>query len=248
MTPSRVAGFVQAGRTYRRSGFRLGPLSLGFGPGITCVVGANGSGKSTMFRLLARLEPATSGTVEVPSRPGALGLMPQDPRLPYRVRVDDYLHHVGWLYGVPKSSREPRIREVLTTVGLLDREATRIGDLSGGMARRLALAATLLPRPELLLLDEPTVGLDPMQRIGVQQAIKALPEETCIVVSTHLVEDVRALSGTIVVLGHGQVRFSGPRPELEGLDPGHGPGETPLERAMASLMVDDDPEPGRVRA
>jgi ABC-2 type transport system ATP-binding protein len=200
-----------------------------------------------MFRLLARLEPTTSGTVEVPTRPGAVGLMPQDPRLPSRVRVDDYLHHIAWIYGVGKAARVDRIQEVLSAVGLLDKERARIGDLSGGMARRLTLAATLLPNPELLLLDEPTVGLDPVQRIGVRDAIKALPEGTCIVVSTHLVEDVRALGGMIVVLGNGEVRFCGAVPDLEHLDPGHGPGETPLERAMASFMVDESPELGQVR-
>ncbi len=91
---------------------------------------------------------------------------------------------MAWLYAVPKDERAERIHEVLSMVGLLDRRATRIGDLSGGMARRLTLAATLLPNPDLLLLDEPTVGLDPLQRIGVQQTIKDLPRKTCVVVST----------------------------------------------------------------
>ena len=227
-------------RHYRSTGFRLGPLDLEVSPGITCVVGANGAGKSTLFRILSGLESPGRGSVEhsTSRRDSRVALMPQDPDHPRQARCVDYLHHVGWLYGVPRGDRSDRVGAVLADVGLAERGNDRIAVLSGGMVRRLALAAALLPRPNLLLLDEPTSGLDPLQRIAMRETISALNGDAAVLVSTHLVEDVRGLGGQVLVLNRGNVVFAGSVHELESQDSGTGPGDTPLERAIAVLLTD----------
>lgn len=222
-------------KSYRRSRFRLGPLDLDFGPGVTCLVGANGAGKSTLFRVLSGLERPDGGSV-VFADGVRVGLMPQDPLIPRGARCGDYLHHIGWLYGVPREQRSQRVADVLDSVGLTDRAGDKVGELSGGMVRRLALAATLLPQPQVLLLDEPTVGLDPLQRISMRETVTGLGSDVAVVISTHLVEDVRALDGRVVVLNAGQEVFSGSVSQLAARDPGVGPGESEAERAVAALM------------
>lgn len=228
-------------KRYRRTGFHLGPLNLDVGPGITCVVGANGAGKSTLFRVVAGLERPTEGQVDLQESgvKQRVGFMPQDPSQPRQVRCAEYLEHVAWLYGVPRGVREDRVRTVLEAVDLSARAGDRIGDLSGGMVRRMALAAALLPDPRVLLLDEPTVGLDPLQRIGMRETLLGLPSDRAVMVSTHLVEDVRALDGAVVVLRDGNVVFQGSVRDLSAMDPGAGPGENATERAIAALMSGD---------
>lgn len=236
MDSDATAQLVGVVKRYRRSGFQLGPLNIAIGPGITSVVGANGAGKSTLFRLLAGLEKPDKGELRR-GRATAVGLMPQDPRLPSRATLDGYLHHIGWLYGVSRETRIQRVEAVLATVGLIERRDSPIASLSGGMARRLALAAALLPEPQMLLLDEPTVGLDPLQRITMREALLALPAGVAVVVSTHLVEDVQALNGSVLVLRDGEATFHGELNQLPQVDPGAGPGASDVERRIARLMA-----------
>lgn len=202
---------------YRRSNFDLGPIDAAFAPGVTCVMGLNGAGKSTLFKLIAGIERPDQGEV-IPLRgaatQGGVGLLPQQVQLPQRATTEQYLRHIGWLYGIPPRQLATALDSTLSAVGLVERQGSRIGTLSGGMQRRVALAGALLPRPSVLLLDEPTAGLDPVQRAMMREHILSL-SDVAVVISTHQVEDVRGLGGTILLLAGGQTIFTGSVSDLE---------------------------------
>ena len=221
--------------------FTLGPISAEIGPGVTCLVGANGAGKSTFFRLVARIERPTSGSVRLDGTGGKmdLGYLPQDPHLPGATSCEELLSYVAWLQKIPKSRRNGSISEALESVGLSDQASTRIRALSGGMRRRLGVAHALVHRPRLLLLDEPTVGLDPRQRVSLRTTIKGISEDRIVIVSTHLVEDVRGLADRVIVISDGQFFFDGDIKSLEQKAEPGAPGDTDLERAISTLIGRD---------
>ncbi|MCB7138209.1 ATP-binding cassette domain-containing protein [Cellulosimicrobium marinum] len=193
---------------YRR--FRLGPLSTELGTGVTALLGANGAGKSTLMRVVVGTARATSGAVSVPGGASAVGFLPQDFTGPPWASVVDYLRYVAWC----RSSRTRRIRafdvmDALDAVGLGERAGSRIKDLSGGMVRRLGIAQALLGGPQLLVLDEPTVGLDPMQRREVRRLVHELGESMTILLSTHLAEDVAVVADAVLVLEQGRLLYDG---------------------------------------
>ncbi|MFE7482643.1 ATP-binding cassette domain-containing protein [Streptomyces sp. NPDC057552] len=221
--------------------FQLGPLSLEFADGVTCLVGPNGAGKSTFFRIAAGLEKPTSGSVRLPrgksdERISPLGYLPQILDMPPGATCEEFLNYVAWVHRIPAGRREKAVADVLSRTGLAERVTSKIRTLSGGMARRLGIAQAMIHDPVMLLLDEPTVGLDPRQRLALRETIAAIAAERIVIVSTHLVEDIRGLADRVVVLDGGTVVFDGDVPALEAKsDPG-APGETDLERALATLM------------
>lgn len=224
------------GLTKRYGGtLAVGPVDLELGAGVTCLVGANGAGKSTLFRMLAGVDSPTTGEVRRGGRT-SLGYLPQEPVLPPRATARAFLHHVAWLQRVERSEREGRVCEALEKVGLSASADVQVRALSGGMARRLGIAHALVHHPEVLLLDEPTAGLDPRQRVGVRQLVSALAADSTVLVSTHLVEDVRGLADRVLVLVSGRLAFDGTVPELEALADPAAPGDTELERALACVM------------
>jgi ABC-2 type transport system ATP-binding protein len=218
--------------------FTLGPMDATFSRGVTCLVGPNGAGKSTFFRLAAGLEVPTAGSVVVAGREGSgtLGYLPQDPSFPPQATGEQFLDYVAWLQRVPRSSRSGAVSSALEAVGLSGRRAQRIRTLSGGMVRRLGIAQALVHDPAMLLLDEPTAGLDPLQRVGLREAITAVAENRVVIVSTHLVEDVRGLADRVVVLDDGDVVFDGDVATLEGSARSDAVGDTALERAITGLI------------
>ncbi|MFJ6940001.1 ATP-binding cassette domain-containing protein [Streptomyces sp. NPDC101132] len=221
--------------------FRLGPMGLAVTEGVTCLVGPNGAGKSTFFRLAAGLERPTSGTLRLEvgaatERAVALGYLPQDPELPQGASCEEFLHYVAWVHQVPTKRRPAAVAEALTLTNLTDRRTSKIRTLSGGMARRLGIAQALIHNPAMLLLDEPTVGLDPRQRIALRETIDSVSAGRVVIVSTHLVEDVRGLADRVIILHGGDVVFDGDVPTLEGKADPDAPGDTDLERAIATLM------------
>ncbi|WP_193606725.1 ATP-binding cassette domain-containing protein [Nocardioides lijunqiniae] len=192
---------------------------LALGPGATGLVGVNGAGKTTLLLTLAGARRPQHGTVTLDGADlygrerrelvGRIGLMPQSLDLPGELRVADALSYVSWLRGVPRRVAGPRERELLETVGLGPRRHERVRRLSGGMRRRLVLASALVTEPAVLLLDEPTTGLDPEQRAGLRALLLDLPAATVTLLSSHVMEDVERMTARIVVLDEGRVLHHG---------------------------------------
>ncbi|MFY7069789.1 ATP-binding cassette domain-containing protein [Nocardiopsis changdeensis] len=226
----------------RRYGTRtaLDGVDLDLGPGVTGLLGRNGAGKTTLMRCLATDLDAGSGEVcllgldptRAPERTDIrrrLGYLPQNPDFyPHftAFALLDYMAVLKELGG--RRARHDEVRRVLRQVGLYDRRHSRVRRLSGGMRQRLALASALMGDPDLLLLDEPTVGLDPEQRIRFRNLVSRLAVDSTVVLSTHQIEDVAALCGHIVCLDRGRVVFDGAPGALLDRARGHvweGPGD-----------------------
>jgi ABC-2 type transport system ATP-binding protein len=208
---------------------------------VTCLVGPNGAGKSTFFRLAAGLERPDSGRLSLTdisddSVTPPLGYLPQDPELPKNATSEEFLHYVTWVHRIPGMRRESAITKALEATGLIKQRRSKVRELSGGMARRLGIASALVHDPSLLLLDEPTVGLDPRQRIALRDTIKAITADRIVVISTHLVEDIRNLADRVIVLSEGELVFDGDVSSLEETAVAEAPGDTTLERAIATVM------------
>ncbi|MEV4179718.1 ATP-binding cassette domain-containing protein [Nonomuraea sp. NPDC049709] len=191
------------------------------GPGVTGLLGPNGAGKTTLLRCLATtlapdsgrirvlgLDPATAAQrTEIRRR---LGYLPQDPGHYPHFTAFELVDYVAILKEhTDRRARHREVRRVLAEVDLADRSRTKVRKLSGGMRQRLALAQALLGEPELLILDEPTVGLDPEQRMRFRALVSRLGESRTVLLSTHQTEDVAALCERVVVVNRGRVVFEG---------------------------------------
>lgn len=213
---------------YRGHPGALRSVSLDIDRGVTGLIGVNGAGKSTLLRLMAGALRPSRGRLTIepdgvaPRRmPHAIGLMPQDLRLVSDVRLRDFLAYMAWLRGVPRGRRREVVERTAQMVGLGDRLPHRLGTLSGGMARRALFAQSVLARPAVLLLDEPTAGLDPEQRVVLRQLITTVDWPCAIVVSSHSMEDLAPIADRVVMLDLGSVAFAGTTHELAALA-GHG--------------------------
>ncbi|MEV4294012.1 ABC transporter ATP-binding protein [Microbispora rosea] len=199
----------------------LDGLDIAFGTGVTGLLGPNGAGKTTLLRCLATtlapdagelrvlgLDPATaSGRTGVRRR---LGYLPQDPGFYPHFTAFETLDYVAILKEMTdRRERHREVTRVLAEVGLTDRARTKVRKLSGGMRQRLALAQALLDEPDLLVLDEPTVGLDPEQRLRLRALVSRLGESRTVLLSTHQTEDVAALCERVVVMDGGRILFDG---------------------------------------
>lgn len=201
-------------------------VSLTLGDGITGLLGPNGAGKTTLLRVLATVLAPDRGTVRLlgasPADRGAralirarLGYMPQEPGFHQRFTAFEFVDYVAILKQISeRRQRHDEVRRVLELVGLGDLAQRKIKALSGGMRRRVALAQALLGDPRLLILDEPSAGLDPEQRLRFRELISRLAEDRCVVISTHQSEDVSALCHHLIVLDRGRSVFAGAPREL----------------------------------
>ncbi|MEJ7567689.1 MAG: ABC transporter ATP-binding protein [Gaiellaceae bacterium] len=192
----------------------------------TCVglLGPNGAGKSTTMRLLTAQSIADEGEIEVlgftlPAESKAAraqcGVVPQLDNLDVTLTVEQNLRVFSYLYRVGRAERREAIERAIGIANLGDRRDTRVDKLSGGMRRRLLIARALVHRPRLLLLDEPTVGLDPQVRQELWALIDALRAEgTTILMSTHYIEEAQRLADTVLIMAHGSAVASGPPAQL----------------------------------
>jgi ABC-2 type transport system ATP-binding protein len=224
----RVEGLTRRyGRTVALDG-----VDLKLGPGITGLLGPNGAGKTTLLSILATVaspdagrlsvlgyDPAdTAERVEIRRR---LGYLPQDLGYHRHFTVAAFLDYVAILKEITDARRRhAEVARVLAATDLADRARHRIRTLSGGMRRRVGLAQALLGQPGLLVLDEPAAGLDPEQRLRFRELLSGLPGDPVVVLATHQVEDVTAVSTAVIVLLNGVVRFSGTPAELAALAAG----------------------------
>jgi lipooligosaccharide transport system ATP-binding protein len=187
----------------------------------TCVglLGPNGAGKSTTMKLLTAQAIADAGTLtvlgyELPRESkqarASMGVTPQLDNLDTTLTVEQNLLVFSYLYRVPRAERRDAIERALGVANLHDRREARVGELSGGMRRRLLIARALVHRPQLVLLDEPTVGLDPQVRQELWALIDQLRSEgVSILMSTHYIEEAQRLADTVVVMDEGQAVATG---------------------------------------
>lgn len=222
MTTVRVQGATKSfGRTTALDG-----VDLEAGPGVTGLLGPNGAGKTTLLRMIATVLAPDRGTVTLlgrdPSRPDdrtrireRLGYLPQDAGFHRGFTVFEFIDYVAILKEMTaRRARHDEVRRVITLAGLEPVSAKRIRALSGGMRRRVGLAQALLGDPDLLVLDEPTVGLDPEQRLRFREMISHAGEGRTVVMSSHQTEDIAALCTRIAVIHQGRARFTGTPTEL----------------------------------
>ncbi|MGQ0434092.1 MAG: ATP-binding cassette domain-containing protein [Microthrixaceae bacterium] len=207
----------------------LAGVDIDLSTGITGLLGPNGAGKTTLLRILATVLSADQGTVELlghdPTTPDGrlaarrrLGYLPQEPGFHRSFSAFEFVDYVAILkeWG-DRRARHDEVRRVLSLVGLEPVRGTAIKKLSGGMRRRVAIAQAMLGDPDLLILDEPTAGLDPEQRLRFRELLSAVAARSTVLLSTHQTDDVAALCNRVVVLLDGAVHFTGAPPELAAL-------------------------------
>lgn len=192
----------------------LKELTLRLSPGIYGLLGPNGDGKSTLMKLICMLIEPTTGTILFDGKDirterknflKRLGYMPQQHCLYPEFRVEEYLHYIGTLKGMNKKSVEQSSEELLKKVRLLDVRTQKIRTLSGGMQQRLMFAQALLDNPKVLILDEPTAGLDPEKRIEMRNLIAEYAKDKIIIIATHVVSDVELIADKILLLNKGEL-------------------------------------------
>jgi ABC-2 type transport system ATP-binding protein len=208
------------GKSYGRT-TALSDVTIDLGPGITGLLGPNGAGKTTILRILATALGADRGAVRVlgqdPRSPSGrttvrrrLGYVPQETGFPRGFTTFSFLDYMAILKEwADADARHEEVRRVLELVDLTGVAPKRVAAISGGQRRRLVLAQALLGRPDLLVLDEPTAGLDPAQRGRLRDVLGQAGESATVVISTHQTEDVAALCERVIVLDGGQVLFDG---------------------------------------
>ncbi|MFF5959412.1 ABC transporter ATP-binding protein [Streptomyces luteogriseus] len=223
MTPTVSA----SGLSLRYGGTHaLDDVSLRLTAGVTGLLGPNGAGKTTLLRVLATALPADRGAFTVLGHdPGTargrqevrrrLGYLPQTPGFHPDFTAFEFVDYVAILKEMTdRGARHREVRRVLDEVGLADVRGKRIRKLSGGMRQRVALGAALVGEPGFLVLDEPTVGLDPEQRMRFRELIAGAGEGRTVLLSTHQTEDVAMLCHRVIVMAAGRVRFEGTPAEL----------------------------------
>ncbi|HEY6890025.1 MAG TPA: ABC transporter ATP-binding protein [Solirubrobacter sp.] len=199
----------------------LAGVSLEIERGITGLLGPNGAGKTTLMRMLATVLRPSGGELRLLGRDPRssdertairrrLGYLPQDPGFHQHFTAFEFVDYIATLKEwVDRDARHSEVRRVLRAVSLDDVAHRRIRALSGGMRRRVALAQALIGSPELLVLDEPTAGLDPQQRLQFRELVSEAAESSVVLLSTHQTEDVAALCSRVVALRDGAVAFDG---------------------------------------
>ena len=197
-------------------------------PSLVGLLGPNGAGKSTLMKLLVAALMPTGGAIRVDGQPLAksdralkekLGYLPQDFGLFDELTVKQFLDYMAALKGV----QEPKaaIQSVIQAVNLEEKARAKIRTLSGGQRQRVGIAQALLGDPPFLIFDEPTVGLDPEERIHFRNLFSRTAEEHLVLLSTHIIEDVQSVCDQIVVIHHGQIRFTGTPEQLIASAAGH---------------------------
>jgi ABC-2 type transport system ATP-binding protein len=225
-------------------------VTLAAGRGVFGLLGPNGAGKPSLLRMLATVIPPSAGRIRL------LGLDPGDHRQRRRIRrrlgylpqhlgyypgftVVEFVEYFALLKEMPAAGVPHAVAAAVERVGLGDKATAKLRTLSGGMLRRVGIAQAIVNEPDLVLLDEPTAGLDPEQRVAFRALLRDLGERATVIVSTHLVEDVGAACTDVALMDRGKVLFQGTPAELtaraEGTDAA---GDAPLERGYSAVLAE----------
>ncbi|MBV9793635.1 MAG: ABC transporter ATP-binding protein [Actinobacteria bacterium] len=232
------------GKTYAVAG-----VTMEAGPGVFGLLGPNGAGKTSLLRMMATVLPPTSGRLQLLGRdPGSygprreirrrLGYLPQNLGYYPGFTVVEFVEYFALLKDMPPGQVPRAVARAVEQVGLGDKARAKLRTLSGGMLRRAGIAQAIVNDPELLLLDEPTAGLDPEQRVSFRAMLRGLGEHATVVVSTHLVEDVGAACSQVSLMDAGKIVFHGTPAELVARGEGSGAaGDAPLERGYSAALA-----------
>jgi ABC-2 type transport system ATP-binding protein len=224
-------------------------VSLETGPGVFGLLGPNGAGKTTLLRMMATVVPPSSGGMRLLGRdPGSyaarkeirrrLGYLPQNLGYYPGFTVAEFVEYFALLKEMPAGQVPRAVAAAIERVDLGSRARAKLRTLSGGMLRRAGIAQAIVNDPELLLLDEPTAGLDPEQRMAFRGLLRELGQRSTVIVSTHLVEDIGAACSQVAVMNEGQVVFHGTPADLTARGEGTGAaGDAPLERGYSAVLT-----------
>ena len=195
-------------------------LSIGDGE-IVGLLGPNGAGKSTLMKILVGVWDATNGEVQVPK---SIGYLPEQNPLYEDMYVREYLQFFAELRMKARGERREAkgekeiVEELIERVGLTAEAHKRIGQLSKGYRQRVGLAQAMIGNPELLILDEPTTGLDPNQLEDIRALIRKMGEQRTVILSTHILQEVKQMCSRVIIIDHGEIKVDKPIAEIENLE------------------------------
>ena len=197
-------------------------INLTIEQGMFGLLGRNGAGKTTLMKTIAALHKKKSGEVTVCGVPvekakkirAMTGYLPQDFSMYPNMRTDEALDYLGALSGIPAQERKKRVDLLLEKVNLTEHRHKKVKELSGGMKRRLGIAQALIHNPEVIIVDEPTAGLDPEERIRFRNLLCEIAEDRIVILSTHIVGDIESTCEKIAVMDEGRILWKGTVKEL----------------------------------
>lgn len=203
----------------------LDKINLEISNGIFGLLGPNGAGKTTLMKILTTVLPLEEGSINLENLDWKkenevrkfIGYLPQHFSIYENMRVIDVLEYIAILKKIHKNLIKKEIEEVLEKTNLLNDKNKKISHLSGGMLRRVGLAQALIGNPKILVIDEPTTGLDPENRIAFRNLLNNLAEDRIIIISTHIVEDIEATCDYLCVLNKGKILFKGSLKEIKSI-------------------------------
>jgi ABC-type multidrug transport system ATPase subunit len=223
-------------------------VDLQVGLGVFGLLGPNGAGKTSLLRMMATVLQPSSGSLRLLGRDPhnygerreirrRLGYLPQNLGYYPGFTVVEFVEYFALLKEMSPARIPAAVAEAVERVELGEKARSKLRTLSGGMLRRVGIAQAIVNDPELLLLDEPTAGLDPEQRVQFRAVLRELGERSTVVVSTHLVEDVGAACTEVALIDRGNLAFRGTPDELTERGAGYGLGDSPLERGYSAVLA-----------
>lgn len=218
-------------KIYKKGVKALDDVNIEIGEGMFGLLGPNGAGKTTLMKILATLLEATSGDVKVGGYDitdnrkeirGMLGYLPQEFGVYPKLKTWEFLDYIASLNGIKnKTEKRKKVEEMLDVMGLTEVRDRKAKKLSGGMTRRLGIAQALIGDPKVLIIDEPTTGLDPEERIKFRNLLADISQNKIIILSTHIVGDISSTCQNIALLNNGKIVFEGNPLELVKMAEGH---------------------------